>query len=83
MNIFHIPEAAATFDKFQFIRRDTEIDIEFHKFVNYAEGSADEDVKTMRGLAAYYRKGFQLYIQGEQIRKYAPGSSENYAVTLN
>lgn len=82
MNIIYILGDAATFDKSQFIRRGTKIDIEFHKIENFAEGSAIDNVVTIRGFAAYYKRCFSINLHCKQIMKLADCSCESDAVNL-
>lgn len=66
----------------EYIRRGTQIDITFNKIVNCGSGTDDDDVITLIGLSAYYRRCTVLGMRQKQMKNLGPETKPNDALTL-
>lgn len=53
-----------------------------HKIFNCAPGNEEDDVVTLRGLSAYYRRGTALDMHFNKISELAPETYDSNAFTL-
>lgn len=88
MNIIYLPGGpddsnAEKIEMSKYICRGTQIDTASHNIVNCAEATDEDDVVTLKGLAAYYRRGSPLYMNQQQINNLAPCILVDDAATLS